>query len=324
MDTTLPPVGEPVGPALPIGTQVVLREPLDDLVGTRAQRGATGTVTSLAGGRYEVTLSDGRRLLARRDELNLRKAYQSTLALQLDPVTDPHLLVTEHTVYAAVVGSRAFGLDDDASDTDVRAVYVAPTDLFWSLSKPPPHVTGPGEEWFSWEVERFCELALKANPNLLEVLHSPLPLTVGPLGAELLDLRRAFLSQLVYQTYHGYVLSQFRKLEADLRRDGAPRWKHVMHLIRLLMSARDLLRTGELHLDAGTERDRLLAIKRGELSWETVDRLRLALHGELDEALPRTPLPAAPDTQRVDDWLRSVRARCIRPITSTGPAGERR
>jgi hypothetical protein len=51
MDTTLPPVGEPVGPALPIGTQVVLREPLDDLVGTRAQRGATGTVTSLAGGR---------------------------------------------------------------------------------------------------------------------------------------------------------------------------------------------------------------------------------------------------------------------------------
>ena len=78
----------------------------------------------------------------------------------------------EHTIYAAVVGSRAFGLDTDDSDTDTRGVYVAPTEAFWSLAKPPAHVDGPEPEWFSWEVERFCELALKSNPNLLEVLHS--------------------------------------------------------------------------------------------------------------------------------------------------------
>ncbi len=84
------------------------------------------------------------------------------------------VLVREHTIYAAVVGSRAFGLDTDTSDTDTRGVYVAPTESFWSLAKPPTHVDGPEPEWFSWEVERFCELALKANPNLLEVLHSPL------------------------------------------------------------------------------------------------------------------------------------------------------
>ena len=35
---------------------------------------------------------------------------------------------------------------------------------------PPAHVEGPAPEWFSWELGRFCELALKANPNLLEVL----------------------------------------------------------------------------------------------------------------------------------------------------------
>lgn len=53
---------------------------------------------------------------------------------------------------------------------------------------------------------------------------------VTPLGEELLQLRDAFLSQLAYQTYAGYVLSQFRKIETDLRRDGQPKWKHVMHL----------------------------------------------------------------------------------------------
>ncbi len=58
------------------------------------------------------------------------------------------------------------------------------------------------------------------------------------------------VSQLVYQAYSGYVLSQFTKLEADLRRD-VPKWKHVMHLLRLLLAARTLLRTSEVQVDVG-------------------------------------------------------------------------
>jgi uncharacterized protein len=38
---------------------------------------------------------------------------------------------------------------------------------------------------------------------------------------------------------------------------------------------------------------------------------RLALHAQIDDALDRTPLPAAPDVTRVDSWLRSVRARSV-------------
>ncbi|AQS70339.1 hypothetical protein B1H29_28720 [Streptomyces pactum] len=37
-----------------------------------------------------------------------------------------------------------------------------------------PSVEGPAEEQFGWELERFCELALRAKPNILECLHSPL------------------------------------------------------------------------------------------------------------------------------------------------------
>ena len=77
-------------------------------------------------------------------------------------------LVRDHTVYACVMGSRAFGLATQDSDTDLRGVYVAPTPLFWGFTKPPTHVEGPGPEQFSWELERFCELALRANPNVLE------------------------------------------------------------------------------------------------------------------------------------------------------------
>jgi uncharacterized protein len=300
-------------PALPDGTQVVLREAVTDEDGGRAQRGATGrTVERDDAGRYLVRLTDGRRVACRREQLALRRAFQHDFAIGTAGEADGHRLVTGHTIYAAVVGSRAFGLATGDSDIDVRGVYAAPTREFWYLTKPPPHVDGPGPETFSWEVERFCELALKANPNLLEVLHSPQVLTRTALGDELLSLRPAFLSQLAYQTYSGYVLSQFKKLEADLRRRGEPRWKHVMHLLRLLLCARDLLRHGHLVLDVGEDRDRLLAVRRAEVGWAEVEAWRLALHADLDDALEHTPLPAVPDTVRVNDWLYSVRARSAR------------
>ena len=57
-----------------------------------------------------------------------------------------------------------------------------------------------------------------------------------PLAIELLDLRDRFLSKMVYQTYNGYVLSQFKKLQADIRNKGDVKWKHVMHLLRLLLA----------------------------------------------------------------------------------------
>ncbi|MFD5485976.1 nucleotidyltransferase domain-containing protein [Streptomyces sp. CH8.1] len=220
---------------------------------------------------------------------------------------DDLTLVRDHMVYRCVMGSRAFGLATETSDTDRRGVYLAPTPLFWGFDKPPTHVEGPRDEEFSWELERFCELALRANPNILECLHSPLVEYVGPVGEELLSLRPAFLSRRAHTSFSRYAASQHGKLLADVRVHGAPRWKHAMHLLRLLLSCRDLLRTGTLTIDAGPYRDRLLAVRRGELTWDEVDAWMTGLQEETDKALAGTPLPEDPDRARVEDFL--VRAR---------------
>ncbi|WP_170843111.1 DNA polymerase beta superfamily protein, partial [Streptomyces oceani] len=117
-------------------------------------------------------------------------------------------------------------------------------------------------------------------------------------GPTLLALRGAFLSRHVHRTFLGYVAQQRRKLETDVQRRGAPRGKHAMHLVWLLLSCRDLLRTGNLRLDVGEARERLLAIKHGEQPWSRVEPWLARLHAEADEALSRTPLPAEPDTAR--------------------------
>ncbi|MFJ2673482.1 DNA polymerase beta superfamily protein [Streptomyces sp. NPDC087525] len=222
-------------------------------------------------------------------------------------MTSPEALVREHTVYACVMGSRAFGLATEGSDTDRRGVFLAPTPLFWRFGKPPAHVEGPAPEQFSWELERFCSLALRTNPNVLECLHSPLVERIDDTGRELLALRDAFLSRRAHRTFVRYAEGQRRRLEADVRVHGAPRWKHAMHLLRLLASCRDLLRTGTLVVDVGRNRDHLLAVKRGEVPWPEVERRLTRLVAEADEAVSRSPLPADPDHARVEDFLTRVR-----------------
>jgi hypothetical protein len=216
-------------------------------------------------------------------------------------------LVRDHTVYSCVMGSRAFGLATDGSDTDRRGVFLAPTALFWRFEKPPTHVEGPAEEQFSWELERFCALALRANPNILECLHSPLVEYADDTGRELLALRQAFLSRRAHETFARYAVGQRKKLEADVRTHGAPRWKHAMHLLRLLMSSRDLLRTGSLTIDVREQREPLLAVKRGEVSWGEVETWMSRLATEAAEAAGRSPLPPEPDHARVEDFLIRVR-----------------
>ncbi|MEU5127953.1 nucleotidyltransferase domain-containing protein [Streptomyces mobaraensis] len=218
-----------------------------------------------------------------------------------------HALVTDHTIYSCVMGSRAFGLDTEASDTDRRGVYVAPTALFWGFDKPPTHVEGPAPEQFSWELERFCELALRANPTVLECLHSPLVEHTDERGRELLALRGAFLSRLANRTFTGYADAQRAKSDAAVARTGTPNWKQVMHLMRILESARDLLRTGVLTLAVGDRRGELLAVRRGELPWPEAERRLNGLRDELEAAAARTALPAEPDRARVEDFLIRVR-----------------
>ena len=100
-------------------------------------------------------------------------------------------------------------------------------------------------------------------------------------------MRHIFLSQYIHRTYNAYVLSQFKKLEQDLRNHGQMRWKHVMHLIRLLLSGVEVLRHGLVPLRVDEYRDRLLAIRRGEMPWDEVERWRLELHRQLDRRIAR-------------------------------------
>jgi len=295
---------------LPVGTQVVARRAVTTGAGVPiCPAGAVGEVVAAPadyGHAYRVRLPDGVEVSLRREELSIRKHEQAGLVGDAGEVLRDHDLHA-HVVYRCVVGSRAYGLENDASDTDLRGVYLPPAQLHWSLYGVPEQLENPDAEECYWELQKFLVLALKANPNLLECLYTPLVLEVAPVMEELLAERHRLLSRMVYQTFNGYVLSQFKRLEADFRATGAPRWKHAMHLIRLQISGITALREGHVPVRVEEHRDRLLAVRAGQAEWDEVNAWRLALHREFDAAYAATGLPERPDYEWANDYL--VRAR---------------
>jgi predicted nucleotidyltransferase len=296
----------PTPPILPPGTQVVTRSEARGTDGRPVHpRGSVAVIVQSPADpwhAYRVRFLDNFECSFPRDELAVLSHFKTAPD---EPLREHNLY--EHVIYRCIVGSRAYGLDNDESDTDRRGIYLPPADLHWSLFGVPEQLENPQTEEVYWELQKFLVLALKANPNILECLYTPLVEHASPLAEELRGLRQHFLSKLVYQTYNGYVASQFKKLQQDLRNKGQVKPKHIMHLIRLLLAGIETLRTGTVPVDVGEHRERLLAIRNSQVPFEEADRWRLELHREFEAAYATTPLPDRPDYERANAFLLKAR-----------------
>jgi len=130
-----------------------------------------------------------------------------------------------------------------------------------------------------------------------------------PTSHRLGEMRQGFLSQMIFQTFKGYAMTQFKKIDQDIRNHGEVRWKHAMHLLRLLLSGAATLREGCVPVRVETEahRERLLAVNAGKMPWAEVDAWRRELHRDFERALGETKLPERPDYEGANRFL--VRAR---------------
>jgi predicted nucleotidyltransferase len=292
------------------GTQVVTLRNLTAEGGRILHpRGAVGVIVRSPGDlshSYRVRFLDGIEEALGREDLMLLAEYKEG-ALGDSQVTAARNDLFARVIYRCIIGSRAYGLENDESDTDYRGIYLPSADLHWSLYGVPDQIERDETQEQYWELQRFLVLALKANPNVLECLYSPLVEQITPLGEEILSIRSSFLSRMVFQTYNGYVTSQFKKMQADLRNQGQVKWKHVMHLIRLLISGIGVLRQGFVQVRMDEHREQLLAVRRGEMAWDETEKWRLSLHREFDQAVQETKLPERPDYERANRLL--VKAR---------------
>lgn len=203
----------------------------------------------------------------------------------------------------SLVGSRAYGLHHADSDHDFRGVYQAPMRTLLGLGRPAEQLVATEPDVCCYELGKFADLALAANPNVLEILWAA-PVIDSPAGAALRDIRDAFLSERVRKTYLGYTISQMNKALEGGRAAlyKRRRAKAIRHLFRLHAQGLQLLTTGELTV-AVADPERIRA--QENLDDEGLTRACLRIRAQMEDAV--SVLPVFPDRDRVDELVYRLR-----------------
>jgi hypothetical protein len=125
-----------------------------------------GVVTrtpAVEGEKYLVRFPDGFEASFESAQLEVLKHFKDRLGdsapsngVQGQPAFDLESVI----IYRCVVGSRAYGLDNDDSDTDRRGIYLAPADLQWSLFGAPEQFEDNTTQSCYWELQKFLTMAL--------------------------------------------------------------------------------------------------------------------------------------------------------------------
>jgi predicted nucleotidyltransferase len=294
-------------PIVSVGTHVVVRtpEPTPGREPAKAPESVGVVVESPVTPQepYSIQLSNGQTTTVYRSDFSLRRREVDD---EIGHITED---LTDYVIYRCQVGSKAFGLATDHSDDDIRGIYLPPGRMHWSMRKLPEQlefIEGAQDEVY-WELEKFLKLALKASPNTMEILWTPLVLHADATAKELLEMRQVFLSKHLYKTYSGFVIRQLRLMSKAFEKTGEHRPKQAVHLIRVLHSGIQALETGDIMVDVGEYREELRRIRDSEISFENVKNRAAELRERLDTAFRRTTLPDQPDYHRVDEFL--IRAR---------------
>lgn len=129
----------------------------------------------------------------------------------------------QNIILEGITGSKAYGLDTETSDTDLKGIYVSPTSKVLGLHGVKETIDHTNPDWTYYEISKFISLALKANPTILEMLYLEGYRIITKQGHMLVDNRHLFLSNRIRHSYGGYVFSQARKLNARGSSYDSPR-----------------------------------------------------------------------------------------------------
>lgn len=220
-------------------------------------------------------------------------------------------------ILKGIVGSTAYGLNNEDSDVDYMGVFAPDTGEILSLDPPGDSIVTKDPDTTLHEAKKFVTLALNGNPSVTELLWLDTYKQMTEEGADLVTKRHAFLSRRrVRDAYLGYATSQFKRLEergdgsfsADTRKRTE---KHARHLVRLVEQGFQLYVTGELVVDlrssaSGISPDVVHAM--GQTVAEDPAKGREYMDKAADRFdRARTFLPEEPDRRLINRWLVNLR-----------------
>lgn len=149
-------------------------------------------------------------------------------------------------------GSYLYGTNTENSDQDYLGIYLNTKEELLGLQSSEELTqnitsktnngknTKDAVDCKYFELRKFCRLALKGNPTILEILfvNKENILEITKEGEELLSLRNEFLSKNIYNSFMGYAFSQKKK--AFIKSENLNHIERFYNWISTFVSVKDL------------------------------------------------------------------------------------
>jgi predicted nucleotidyltransferase len=257
--------------------------------------------------------------------------------LQLKQLINPPPWLIKTTHYLCQMGSTAYGVAGDDSDSDIYGFCIPPKEMIF------PHLKGEifgfgrqtkrFEQWQEhhikdlsnkkeydfgiYNIVKFFQLCMDNNPNMVDSLFVPehCILHCNTIGNIVRENRKLFLHKGSWHRFRGYAYSMLHKMSIKTPAPGSKREKSIKkygfdikfayHIVRLMYEVEEILTTGDLHLDQNSET--LKAIRRGEWSQERVEKFFEQKEHALNEAYEKSTIPHRPN----EELIKQVLLKCL-------------
>lgn len=243
----------------------------------------------------------------------------------------PWLIDTTH--YMCLMGSVAYGVAGDDSDSDIYGFCVPPKSMVF------PHLYGEilgfgrqtkrFEQWQEhhindidngkqydfqiYNIIKFFQLCMENNPNMCDALFVPERCIIhcSSIGNIVRENRKLFLHRGCWHKFRGYAYSQLHKMSIKSPEVGSKREalvkkfgfdvKFAYHVVRLIYEVEQILTTHDLNLESNSET--LKAIRRGEWTEERIIDFFSQKEKALNKAYEESTLQYSPDENKIKQIL---------------------
>jgi predicted nucleotidyltransferase len=139
--------------------------------------------------------------------------------------------VEADTIFLTLAGSKAYGTDNELSDTDVRGVCIPSDKTYYTgfgLNRFEQMDKGFDDDRVIYDLRKFLSLAIDCNPSILELLFIGQDKWISstPTWEHLVQHRDKFLSKLARARFGGYAFQQLKRIRNHRRFLLNPPAKH--------------------------------------------------------------------------------------------------
>ena len=247
----------------------------------------------------------------------------------------PPKWLADNCCYLTIMGSVAYSVSSDTSDTDLYGCAIPPKNIIF------PHLNGWIKDFDTdergyddpWQqhhikdesarkeydfavygIVRYFKLAfVESNPNLVDSLYTPDNCVIHStsIGTQIREKRSLALHKRCWPRLKGYAYQQMHKMSSKNPEPGSKRAKDIeahgydtkfsYHIYRLLDQAEQILTTRDL--DLGRAKEQMKAIRRGEMSEADLRKWATEKEMQLEKIYAESTLPWGPDIPKIKAFL---------------------